>query len=519
MKQLIIFFSALLIYSTVFSQAREYLGRDTITHESGHVFRDTIKTLNLDSTLQVTSTNSYQTTIGVNTANVGGYWTKNTLLPTKIYIAASPNLFNNVGIGTDTPYAKLQITDNTLSNATYDSLGLLLSNQKTASSGNQSYPPPIVFQGNVWKTAPVAASYLVKSRLRFVPVQSSVYGVSNLNIDFFQGTQPGVWSNAAFFSYSTSSTGGLTLAGAQNINLNVTTGQLDFSSSNPFIFTNPNANGGIKLIGGLSNLFIKGGGNVMQTSSNTNFAINDNAAYTVAHTTAELDVSSTFKGVLIPRFVANGPDSISGTVMTITLSAAGSGYTNGVYSLTPLNSSTGSGMKATVTVSGGVVTTVSLSASKGHNYIAGDVISIPTASVGGTGSGATVTVSTVPTTPAKGLILMDTVKNQIVTYQGTGNNWTGQILVTDTSATTIKYGNDYVFTGTTTTFTLPAISTFSGRTNAIFIKNRGSGSITLNSNAGSTLYTTSAQSTITIVAGAACQLMPDGTYFNVMYNQ
>jgi len=76
-----------------------------------------------------------------------------------------------------------------------------------------------------------------------------------------------------------------------------------------------------------------------------------------------------------------------------------------------------------------------------------------------------------------------------------------------------------VFTGTTSTWTLPAVSsTLLGRQNAIWIKNRGTGSITLNSDTGSTLYTTSAQSTITIAAGAAVELLPDGTYFNVMFN-
>jgi hypothetical protein len=57
-----------------------------------------------------------------------------------------------------------------------------------------------------------------------------------------------------------------------------------------------------------------------------------------------------------------------------------------------------------------------------------------------------------------------------------------------------------------------------GRGNAIEIKNRGSGTITLNSNTGSTIYSTSSVGSINIVAGAACRLMPDGTYFNVQFN-
>lgn len=72
----------------------------------------------------------------------------------------------------------------------------------------------------------------------------------------------------------------------------------------------------------------------------------------------------------------------------------------------------------------------------------------------------------------------------------------------------------YVFTGTTTTWTLDPIT---GNTNtSIFIKNRGSGAITLNTNAGaSEIYSTSAVATISIAAGSAIILINDGTYWNV----
>lgn len=64
----------------------------------------------------------------------------------------------------------------------------------------------------------------------------------------------------------------------------------------------------------------------------------------------------------------------------------------------------------------------------------------------------------------------------------------------------------YVFTGTTTTWTLPTVT---GNTNSIiWIKNAGSGDITLNSNAGGNdIYDTAAVSTITIGAGAARMLI------------
>lgn len=74
--------------------------------------------------------------------------------------------------------------------------------------------------------------------------------------------------------------------------------------------------------------------------------------------------------------------------------------------------------------------------------------------------------------------------------------------------------SDYVFSGTSTTWTLPPLT---GYTNVkYFIKNRGTGAITLNSNAGGNdIYTTSAVNTFTINAGAAYILMNDGTYWDV----
>lgn len=76
----------------------------------------------------------------------------------------------------------------------------------------------------------------------------------------------------------------------------------------------------------------------------------------------------------------------------------------------------------------------------------------------------------------------------------------------------LKY-SDYVFTGTTTTWTLPAVS---GSANVVYyIKNRGSGSITLNTNAAANeIYDASAVNTLTITAGSSLMLRSDGTYFN-----
>ncbi|MFT3679422.1 MAG: hypothetical protein QM791_04065 [Ferruginibacter sp.] len=115
--------------------------------------------------------------------------------------------------------------------------------------------------------------------------------------------------------------------------------------------------------------------------------------------------------------------------------------------------------------------------------------------------------------PAAGLIVYNTTNNQENQHNGT--NWTGAVSVSSAGTLTLAYGNDYIFSGTTSTWTLPAISSsIAGRKNMITIKNRGSGAITLNTASGSTLYTTSLVSSLTINAGEAYFLLPDGTYIN-----
>jgi hypothetical protein len=83
------------------------------------------------------------------------------------------------------------------------------------------------------------------------------------------------------------------------------------------------------------------------------------------------------------------------------------------------------------------------------------------------------------------------------------------------SAGTLTLGNavHYVFSGTTTTWTLPAVT---GNTDVFyFIKNRGSGDITLNRAGSDEIYTTSAVTSTTISAGASIRLWNDGTYWIV----
>lgn len=82
------------------------------------------------------------------------------------------------------------------------------------------------------------------------------------------------------------------------------------------------------------------------------------------------------------------------------------------------------------------------------------------------------------------------------------------------AAATLTLARDasvYVFTGTTTTWTLPALASNTGLTYQI--KNRGSGAITLQRAGSDNLYDTATQTSITIAAGASATIINDGTYW------
>jgi hypothetical protein len=89
---------------------------------------------------------------------------------------------------------------------------------------------------------------------------------------------------------------------------------------------------------------------------------------------------------------------------------------------------------------------------------------------------------------------------------------------TSSAATnTLSAGGEFIFTGTTSTWTLPTVA---GNFRAvIWIYNRGSGAITLNANAGGNdIYSAGAAvSTVSIAAGSWLRLVNDSTYW-LAYN-
>ncbi len=95
---------------------------------------------------------------------------------------------------------------------------------------------------------------------------------------------------------------------------------------------------------------------------------------------------------------------------------------------------------------------------------------------------------------------------------------TGFLNVVGSSGTvTLGAGTIYVFTGSTATYSLPTGgSTVVDRT--YFVKNRGSGNVTLDvTGGGTTIYTTSAQASVTIAAGEAVMVSFDGSFWNLFF--
>lgn len=94
--------------------------------------------------------------------------------------------------------------------------------------------------------------------------------------------------------------------------------------------------------------------------------------------------------------VGAGPLNIkfTGNILTLSTLVAGSAYTDGTYTNVNLTGGSGTSAAATITVAGGVVASTTLTFG-GVGYVVGDVLSASAASVGGTGSGFSVTVATI----------------------------------------------------------------------------------------------------------------------------
>jgi hypothetical protein len=112
---------------------------------------------------------------------------------------------------------------------------------------------------------------------------------------------------------------------------------------------------------------------------------------------------ATFNTQVRVNQVVSGTNIVSGTtVSSITSSAiqtlgtitAGSGYTNGTYTNVPLTGGSGSNATATVVVSGGAVTSVTITL-RGASYVVGNSLSASNTNLGGTGAGFSIPVTAI----------------------------------------------------------------------------------------------------------------------------
>jgi len=75
---------------------------------------------------------------------------------------------------------------------------------------------------------------------------------------------------------------------------------------------------------------------------------------------------------------------------------------------------------------------------------------------------------------------------------------------------------NHIFIGTTATWVLPPIANVDQFT-TIYIKNRGTGTLTVNATAAANeIFTTSAVNTLSITSGSSAMLVNDGTYYNIL---
>jgi hypothetical protein len=102
----------------------------------------------------------------------------------------------------------------------------------------------------------------------------------------------------------------------------------------------------------------------------------------------------------VPLFAAPGMSAFANTASVVGAIAGlgpitgGSGYGSGSYANVPLIGGSGSGAIATITVAAGAVTVVTITGN-GANYLVGDVLSALSSSIGGAGSGFSITVTSI----------------------------------------------------------------------------------------------------------------------------
>ena len=123
------------------------------------------------------------------------------------------------------------------------------------------------------------------------------------------------------------------------------------------------------------------------TGARATIVVASNAVTTVTITTKG-------NGYTVADSLSCSAFAIGSGIQTRGTITAGAGYTNGTYTSVNLTGGSGTGAQATIVVSGGKVTNVTIT-SRGRGYLVGNIMSANPTDIGGTGSGFVVPVSAV----------------------------------------------------------------------------------------------------------------------------
>ena len=110
--------------------------------------------------------------------------------------------------------------------------------------------------------------------------------------------------------------------------------------------------------------------------------------------------------------------TFTGPLLTLNTLVGGTSYVNATYTAVPLTGGSGTGAKATIVVSGGAVTSVTIT-TIGNDYVVGNTLSASNSNLGGAGSGFSIKVATITTFTANDLNLWQF--DSSFDSQGSGN--------------------------------------------------------------------------------------------------
>jgi len=374
---------------------------------------------------------------------------------------------NRLGINVVSPSARMHMVSTSVGTTTTIANALYLQNTTAAANNSQQYSPALILEGKGWKTASTAASQAVAYSIQTQPVQAVTNPQANLV--FAASINGGAYSTLVTINDQGSMTVSGSIYATSSLAAN---GQLSVSRTTNVPQSYRLSNGG---------------------SDQTPYIfLGDNGTVTAGTPAIAMEGKDKTNGFLF--LAANGTRQIARATINIgsLTNTAGSEAGDLIFQ-TMTGGALSEKFRISATNSGGVISAADFKLS--------GTASMYINSPGAYASGLTSTLI--------------------------WNNGSGRVEITPAAAytavttssaatLTLTTGGAYVFTGTTTTWTLP--TTGGNNTTLTFvIKNRGSGNITLNSNSGGNdIYNTSATNTLSITPGQTVRLINDGTYYLVV---